>query len=76
MTEEVCKYKEIYEGGIQAILETTIPCDVPFGFHISKDDVKPLNGGWKLKECPHIEVSITCPHMVKRPTTNIRLAGE
>ena len=48
--EGVCKYKSIYQNGVEAILNTLID-----GF----------NGGFhKLKDCPYIEVSIRCPHMV------------
>lgn len=54
--ESVCKYKLIYENGIKSILDTTIDSD---------------NGGfWKLKDCPHIEVTIKCPHMISR--SNVR----
>lgn len=50
--EPVCKYKDIYVKGIEAILNASIPSD---------------NGGfWRVKDCPHIEVSIKCPHMVTR----------
>lgn len=50
--QAVCKYKQIYQRGIEAILDTMIVND---------------NGGfWKLKDCPHIEVTIKCPHIVSR----------
>ncbi len=49
--EPVCKWRTVYEGGVQAILNTLITADEQGGF-------------WKLKDCPHIEVSIKCPHMV------------
>lgn len=48
--EKVCAYKQIYENGVKAILNTAIPnegCEY-----------------WELRNCPHIEVSIRCPHMV------------
>lgn len=55
--EPVCKYKDIYQNGIEAILNTTIQKNT-------------LSGGfWLLKDCPHIEVSIKCPHMVTRGAT-------
>ena len=48
--ESVCKYKPMYQARVETILNTII-------------DNK--NGGFfKLKDCPHIEVSIKCPHMV------------
>lgn len=49
--EPVCKWKEIYKNGVEAILNTTIPAES-------------ANSFWKMKDCPHIEVSIKCPHMV------------
>lgn len=55
VSEKVCKYKSLYEQGVKAILETVIPSDG--------------DGFWKLKECPHIEVSIKCPHMVTKSQT-------
>lgn len=50
--EPVCKYKEVYQNGIEAILNTTIVAD-EMSF-------------WKVRECPHIEVVIKCPHMVTK----------
>ena len=47
--EPVCKYKEVYEKGIEAIMNATI-----------HEDEKHF---WRVKDCPHIEVSIKCPHM-------------
>lgn len=48
--EGVCKYKSVYQNGVETILNTII------------DN---LDGGfYKLKDFPHIEVSIKCPHMV------------
>ena len=53
--EAVCKYKNIYKNGVESILNTTINND---------------NGGfWKLKDYPHIEVSIKCPHMITISST-------
>lgn len=50
--EGVCKYKYVYQNGIETILKTRI---------------ENLNGGFYiLKDCPHIEVSIKCPHMVTK----------
>ena len=51
--EPVCRWKEVYQNGVNAILETTIPA-------------MQNNSFWQLKDCPHIEVSIKCPHMVTR----------
>lgn len=48
--EAVCKYKHIYQNGVESILNTTIQ-GIGDGF-------------WKLRDCPHIEVSIKCPHMI------------
>ena len=54
--EPVCKYKEVYQNGVQSILDMTITADREGGF-------------WKLRDCPHIEVSIKCPHMVTQTIT-------
>ena len=57
--ESVCKYKDVYAKGVQAILNATIS--------IGKE-----NGGykfWEVKNCPHIKVSIQCPHMVTQSQT-------
>lgn len=54
--EPVCKYKEVYQNGIEAILNTIVPN--------KRENVN--DGFWKVKDCPHIEVSIKCPHMVKK----------
>ena len=51
--EPVCKYKDVYQNGIDSILNAIIPA----GYE---------NRFWILKDCPHIEVSIKCPHMVTR----------
>ena len=61
--EPVCKYKDIYQRGIEAILNATVQ---------SGGD----NGSfWIVKNCPHIEVSIKCPHMITKSVT-IRKGGE
>ena len=55
--EPVCKYKEVYRKGVDAILNATI--------HIDESE----NGTasfWHVKDCPHIEVSIKCPHMITK----------
>lgn len=57
--EPVCKYKEVYQKGVEAILNASVP---------STD-----NGGfWKVKDCPHIEVSIKCPHMITKSDGGIK----
>lgn len=55
VSEKVCKYKSLYEQGVKAIYDTIIPSDG--------------DGFWTLKDCPHIEVSIKCPHMVAQSQT-------
>ena len=57
--EPVCKYKEVYQNGIETILNATV------SNKIEDDNV----GFWKVKDCPHIEVSIKCPHMVTQTMT-------
>ena len=57
--EPVCKYKEVYQSGIEAILNATVPD--------KRDDNN--DSFWKVKDCPHIEVSIRCPHMVTQSGT-------
>ena len=52
--EPVCKYKEVYQKGIESILNATITSE-------GKDGTV---GFWKVKDCPHIEVRIKCPHMI------------
>lgn len=54
--EPVCKYKEVYQNGVQSILNTIITVDEQGAF-------------WKMRECPHIEVSIRCPHMILKGGT-------
>ena len=62
--ESVCKYKEVYQNGIEAILNATI-----------SDKREDGNDSfWKVKDCPHIEVSIKCPHMITESIT-IRKGG-
>jgi len=58
--EPVCKYKEFYKKGIEAILNATIP--------LGKGESNE-SGFWRVKDCPHIEVSIKCPHMVTKSRT-------
>ena len=57
--DTVCKYKEIYQSGIEAILNVTVPNKREGG----------KVGFWKVKDCPHIEVSIKCPHMITQSGT-------
>lgn len=57
--ESVCKYKDIYEKGVEEILNATILNE--------RNDGRV--GFWKVKDCPHIEVSIKCPHMVTKGAT-------
>lgn len=54
--EPVCRWKEVYQNGVQSILDVMITADREGGF-------------WKLRDCPHIEVSIKCPHMVTQTIT-------
>ena len=56
--EPVCKYKEVYQKGIEAILNAIIPSE-------NKQESDTFSF-WKVKECPHIEVSIKCPHMIAK----------
>ena len=56
--EPVCKWKEVYKNGVEAILNTTI----------LTEERNENQGFWRLKDCPHIEVSIKCPHMVTHST--------
>lgn len=55
--EPVCKFKSTYEKGIEAILNATIS--------LEKSESNALSF-WKVKDCPHIEVSIKCPHMIAK----------
>ena len=55
--EPVCKYKDVYQNGIEAIMNAII--------HTGETE----NNGftfWYVKDCPHIEVSIKCPHMIAK----------
>lgn len=63
--EPVCKYREVYQNGIEAILNATV----------SNEREDGNIGFWKVKDCPHIEVSIKCPHMITKSGT-IRKGGE
>lgn len=54
--EPVCRWKEVYQNGVQSILDMMITADREGGF-------------WKLRDCPHIEVSIKCPHIVTQTIT-------
>lgn len=54
--EPVCRWKEVYQNGVQSILDVMITADREGGF-------------WKLRDCPHIEVSIKCPHMITQTIT-------
>lgn len=51
--ESVCKFKDVYQEGVESILNTTI-------------NAGEGNRFYRLRDCPHIEVSIKCPHMVTR----------
>lgn len=55
--EPVCKFKIVYEKGIEAILNATIPLEKN-----ERDEIR----FWRVKDCPHIEVSIKCPHMITK----------
>ena len=59
--EPVCKYKDIYAEGVKAILNATISLGEENGKY----------SFWEVKNCPHIEVSIKCTHMV----TNVNTRG-
>ena len=54
--EPVCKYKEVYQNGINAILSARVT-NKREGGNV---------GFWAVKDCPHIEVSIKCPHMITK----------
>lgn len=62
--EPVCKYKEVYQNAIEAILNATISN--------KREDVNV--GFWRVKDSPHIEVSIKCTHMIAKSMT-IRKGG-
>lgn len=63
LCEPVCRWKEVYQNGVQSILNTIITADREGGF-------------WKLRDCPHIEVSIKCPHIVTETMTKRRIDNE
>lgn len=52
--EEVCKYKELYKKGVDAILNATI----------SYGETNDTHNVTIVKDCQHIEVSIRCPHII------------
>lgn len=56
LAEDICKYKEIYQAGVDNVLRAVIPTGR------SIDDLG--NSFYVLKDCPHIEVSIKCPHVI------------
>lgn len=51
--EPVCKWKDVYQNGVEAIKNTNIQNTGTDAF-------------WRLRDCPHIEVSIRCPHIITR----------
>ena len=62
--EPVCKYKDTYLAGIEAIMGAQIQLgEAENGFTF-----------WEVKNCPHIEVSIKCPHMVAKAQVREREA--
>lgn len=63
--EPVCKFKETYQNGIEAILNATFSTDTNL-FSSTTSTIT------KVKDCRHIEVSIRCPHMV---TQSMRING-
>lgn len=67
MAEDICKFKEIYKAGVEAVLDATIQT----GQCIDNRG----NSYWRLRECPHIEVSIRCPHMISKPLTRGGVEG-
>lgn len=58
--EPVCKYKDVYARGVEAILNATITTE--------ESEIGTV-GFYKVKDCPHIEVSIKCPHMITKGGT-------
>ena len=62
--EPVCKYKDTYLAGIEAIT----------GVQIQLGEAENGFTFWEVKNCPHIEVSIKCPHMVAK--TRVRESSE
>ena len=65
--EPVCKYKNLYERGIEEILNATITTEE------SKNGTFSF---WRVKDCPHIEVSIKCPHMITKSGTIMKGGAE
>lgn len=61
--EPVCKYKDVYLKGVEAILNATIPVD--------NDECGSLSF-WAVKDCPHIQVSIRCPHLITHSGSQYR----
>lgn len=57
--EDICKYKEIYQAGVKAVLGAIVP--------IGRSIDDRGESFYILKDCPHIEVSIKCPHMIRKP---------
>ena len=53
--ESVCKYKEDYRKAIEAISDAIISKNTR-----SDGAVEFL----RVKDCPHVEVSVKCPHMI------------
>lgn len=58
--EEVCKYKELYKKGVDAILNATI----------SYEETNSSFNVIHVKDCQHIEVSIRCPHIIPHSQNN------
>lgn len=61
--EPVCKYKTVYKKAVESILEATIPA------HKGESEEFAF---WKVKNCPHVDVSIKCPHMVMSADMKLR----
>lgn len=57
LCEPVCRYKDVYNRGVEAILNATIA--------LNKNESNEFSFGY-VKDCPHIEVSIKCPHMITK----------
>ena len=63
--EPVYKYKEVYQNGIEAILNATISN--------KREDGRV--GFWTVKDCPNIEMGIKCRNKITKSET-IRKGGE
>lgn len=50
----VCKFKELYVKGVETVEKASIPTGKTENGY----------GMWMVKDCPHIEVSIKCPHII------------